>query len=324
MDLTEHQIYNSYRILIFPDIHGRNFWRRPLDICLKDYFELTSTTKNYLRNINHIIFLGDYCDPYFGEYDPNAIRIRNNEYHEGDYLQADEYMLANLADIIQYKDNHKSKITLLLGNHDMHYINKTFYRMCGGSRYNMKYSEKIKTLINEDIDLFDIAWSIDKLDKTFLFTHAGVNLGWFLNHTEHDNIKRNEYNLVFTKEDVEKGPSTMAEELNKINGKNFPSLCEVAWVRGGSDTYGSPLWNDYTEMLDTKESDFVPFNGKLFQVFGHTQLKDNPICASNYVCCDCRRPFILNIFEGIEYNYIYLTDIDDTIIYTWKYEKTEN
>ena len=43
------------KILIVPDVHGREFWRQPVTEVLND---------PGLKN-TRIVFLGDYVDPYF-------------------------------------------------------------------------------------------------------------------------------------------------------------------------------------------------------------------------------------------------------------------
>lgn len=48
------------RILIIPDVHGRDFWKDPVYESLND------------ENI-HIVFLGDFTDTYSAEWDPNGI-----------------------------------------------------------------------------------------------------------------------------------------------------------------------------------------------------------------------------------------------------------
>ena len=37
------------KVLIIPDVHGRTFWKRAIDL---------------IENYDKIIFLGDYLDPY--------------------------------------------------------------------------------------------------------------------------------------------------------------------------------------------------------------------------------------------------------------------
>lgn len=71
------------RILVIPDVHGRSFWREPL---------------NKIDEFDHVIFLGDYMDPYPGE---------------ATYEEA----LQSLKDIISLKKKYPDKITLLIGNH---------------------------------------------------------------------------------------------------------------------------------------------------------------------------------------------------------------
>ena len=56
-----------------------------------------------------IIFLGDYLDPYA---------------HEN---ISQEEALANFKEIIAFKQANKDRVTLLIGNHEIHYID-TFYK----------------------------------------------------------------------------------------------------------------------------------------------------------------------------------------------------
>lgn len=83
------------KILIIPDVHGRKFWRRAIERGLKE-------------NVDKIIFLGDYGDPYGSE------EISHKD------------ALMELEDIIQFQENNPNKVVLLLGNHDAHYLNRSF------------------------------------------------------------------------------------------------------------------------------------------------------------------------------------------------------
>lgn len=69
------------KILIIPDVHGRKFWREYIN----DEFD-------------HIIFLGDYLDPYPGE-------------------ATAEEALQEFKDIVNFKNSNLEKVTLLIGNH---------------------------------------------------------------------------------------------------------------------------------------------------------------------------------------------------------------
>ena len=82
---------NNIHTLIFPDIHGRTFWKETLNkFPINEYPNLK------------IIFLGDYLDPY-----------------EFEYISKQDAIL-NFEDIIKTTKSD-NRITLLLGNHDYHY-----------------------------------------------------------------------------------------------------------------------------------------------------------------------------------------------------------
>ena len=74
--------------IVIPDVHGRKFWR---DVVKGNEDE-------------RIIFLGDYLDPY----------------SEEGITPEDAYN--ELLDIIAFKKEHPDNVTLLLGNHDLGYL----------------------------------------------------------------------------------------------------------------------------------------------------------------------------------------------------------
>lgn len=77
------------KILVIPDVHGREFWRKAMDFK------------------GDIVFLGDYLDPYPSE-----------------HIDMEKAM-AEFLDIMNWaKENEK--VHLLLGNHDWHYIYPEF------------------------------------------------------------------------------------------------------------------------------------------------------------------------------------------------------
>lgn len=85
------------KVIIIPDVHGRTFWRSALS-----WVETTP-----------IVFLGDFLDPYRDE------GIDSEEAYE------------QLDEIIDFKKRYPESITLLLGNHDLHYLSDSG----GGCRY---------------------------------------------------------------------------------------------------------------------------------------------------------------------------------------------
>ena len=75
------------KILVIPDVHGRDFWKEPCN--------------NWK---DRIVFLGDYHDPY-GEYvdeEPNKVES-----------------LTNLRELATFVENRRkiSNVICLLGNH---------------------------------------------------------------------------------------------------------------------------------------------------------------------------------------------------------------
>lgn len=128
--------------IIIPDLHGRDFWINPV-----------------LNNINkentHIVFLGDYLDPYEG-----FENITSEKALE---------MFLYLLEVIQNTNN----VTLLIGNHDYGYWPEMLeYYSC---RRNEKDKQKISQIFQNNRHLFQLAYEYDK----YLFTHAGVLEKWW-------------------------------------------------------------------------------------------------------------------------------------------------
>lgn len=176
----------------------------------------------------------------------------------------------SLFEILNFKDCNQERVTLLFGNHDFHYL----FNGYNGSRLDLINWDTLHQIYNEDKEFFQIAKQIDDT----LFTHAGVSKDW---------LKRHDLTLPKTDADL---------FLNDIFNTSPNIFWEMSWERGGWNSTGSPIWHDIRE-LDC--------NDTLFQVFSHTQLKDNPIKVDNWACVDCRRPFIIDTIshEIKEFNY---------------------
>ena len=101
------------KILIIPDVHGRDFWVEPC---------------KQIDKFDKIIFLGDYHDPY-----PSQVSIKQSR--------------ENLKLLKDFITNHKDKVICLLGNHDYSYI--TGFAKC---RYDTEYEKEVKEFL-ESINL---------------------------------------------------------------------------------------------------------------------------------------------------------------------------
>lgn len=283
------------KLLIIPDIHGRRFWKHDID--------------EHLDEVDHVIFLGDYLDHYTYEKDPFK--------EEGNELILCKDELPNLEDIIELKKKYPEKITLLLGNHDMHYKSLTFYEISGSSRFNKSLCRQFEKAFNDNSSLFQYAYQLTYFNKnrksvvlgdennresivygktklhSILFTHAGLSEELYLNISNYD-------------EDFKKMPEkeriySLADHLNKIDEDNilFRSLINVGITRGGYGGSGGIFWADLTDIL---HSEFNENTWLDWQVFGHTQLKKDPIVIDNKnnhsICLDARRSFIFNTVSG--------------------------
>lgn len=126
------------KILIVPDVHGRSFWHRAEEL---------------VNDVDKIIFLGDYLDPYG---------------YEGITF---DMALEEFEKILEFKDKYNDKVVLLIGNHDCHYISTSFMDC---SRLNYLKRQDIHELYMKHIDKFNLVWEYDK----WLFSHAGVHQEW--------------------------------------------------------------------------------------------------------------------------------------------------
>lgn len=101
------------------------------------------------------------------------------------------------------------------------------------------------------------------LTDAYLFSHAGITNDWLQN-----SIKTN-----------------IDGFLDKSESELISHLWEVSFMRGGWTDTGSLIWSDVRER-DREET--------FYQVFGHTQLEQNPIITNKYACLDVRRCFLLD------------------------------
>lgn len=229
-------------MIIIPDVHGRTFWRQAVN--------------DYLGK-EHILFLGDYMDPYA---------------YEG-ITPADAYKVFH--EIIDLKMAHSDEIMLLLGNHDLQYLNPDME----GGRLDYQRREQIIKDITDNIDLFCIAESATIDGRNYLFTHAGVKKGWL---------------QVYQDVLGNPNPDEIVDRLNRLwldSSKRhllLNMMADIPYIRGGNSPYGSPVWNDVRDMVDGQQE--VP---GYVQVFGHSQQECKPVIGDYYMCLDVRCAFRL-------------------------------
>ncbi len=180
----------------------------------------------------------------------------------GDYLDPYSYegvsreqAIEQFKEIIKFKKDNPEKVILLLGNHDCAYC----FDFGSASRYDYENELEIKQLFKDNMSLFKLYYLTD----AYLFSHAGITNDWLQN-----SIKTNVDGF-----------------LDKSESELISHLWEVSFMRGGWTDTGSLIWSDVRE--GDREETF-------YQIFGHTQLEQNPIITNKYACLDVRRCFLLD------------------------------
>lgn len=228
------------KLLIVPDVHGRTFWKE--------------SVYNWDGNI---VFLGDYLDPY-----PDEDISFNTA-------------LRGLKDIIELKEANPDRITLLLGNHDVHYI---WEEAPVSTRFSRMFEDEVATLFNDYRPDFQVAKMIEQDGKFFLLTHAGLVKGWF----DQNGL------TVPEKTEVEDMLNKMAE-----TSKGKAMLSQVGYSRWGDSPSGGPMWADFFEdhHLD------YPIIPDVYQIVGHTgsvyRYDEQACIKKNIACIDRRKTYIL-------------------------------
>ena len=245
------------KILVLPDIHGREFWKEPVKTVLEN-----SDAK--------IVFLGDYLDPYPWEFDSD-FELDCNASTE--YLQT---AIDNFKQIIELKKQYSDRITLLLGNHDCTYAISTDICNC---RTDYLHFAEITKLFDDNRNCFQIAKEENINGKHLIFSHAGMLKKYFTNFFSNinwDKISPVEFfNNAFETND-----------LNVLDKLGVYDRCRGACL---GNKYGSPVWSDIRMWDTVKPEETFGFN-----VVGHTQLKEEPIMFETIACLDCRKCFYVN------------------------------
>ena len=260
------------RLLIIPDIHGRNFWRE--------------TVYDNLHKVDKVIFLGDYLDPYKNEIKENPELMECNDFYDS------ENLLKMLENIVSLKKNEPNKYILLTGNHTDSYIWSNFH---AATRTDYKNWEKYHKFFSQNLEYFNLVW----IENNTIFSHAGISEGWAKAVAVELSLTINLNNPV----------KSIARYLSDINLNNISNkkliklLGDISSYRGGDSYYGSCEWSDIMEHIDHYQSEveekLVPLgDDKIYQVFGHTQLK-KPLITEKWACLDCRQGFI---FDTITYD----------------------
>lgn len=259
------------RYFIIPDVHGRTFWMEPSIEALKD-----ENTK--------LIFLGDYLDPYPDEFIDNDFRER---------------AIQIFKEIIDLKKDYPDRVILLLGNHDLGYVIGRDVCNCRRDGWN---AGKIRSMFNDNKEMFQLAYETKVNGKRVIFSHAGVILE-SLEESGYEGV--NEDNVV----------DFINNQYELMMKNEYPDehtfshyLAKCSYWRGGYDKRSSCVWGDVREFIYDKPKNYG------YQIFGHTRMSQ-PLRTELFAMLDCRKAFWLNedgtIIDTVEGNEIPLTDMSE-------------
>ena len=197
------------KIIVIGDIHGRNIWREIV---------------NANPDADYYVFVGDYFDSF---------DISSTE------------QIHNFREIIEFKNNNKDRVILLIGNHDIHYT-KGCIGSYSGFNHNTYYNifSELSDLVKEESIV--AAFKINNL----LFTHAGVTKTWCNNHKINilaDVVEQLNDHLIFK-------PQVF---MFQYGDKTSPY---------GEAIYQSPLWVRPTSLLE----DAIDY----IHIVGHTSSEE--------------------------------------------------
>jgi hypothetical protein len=177
---------------------------------------------------------------------------------------------------VDFKKQNPDRVTLLVGNHEMHYYD--YHYACG--RFDHEYFDAYHAVLTgeETAGLFQICRQIGR----YLFIHAGLTKGWYDAHFD----------------EMSKLGSTLEEQVNKLFVTHIGTFFEASMYRGGFHDAGSPLWADVSEF--SEEPKHVDDN--IIQIIGHTQLKgEEPMIIDNIRLLDNRQLYLLKNDEIVKY-----------------------
>lgn len=197
-------------IVVVGDLHGRPVWR-----------QIIADNPRH-----HVVFLGDYFDC-----------TRKHYYSPREQVQ-------NFKDIVALKHSRPSEVTLLLGNHDFHYL-----KGLPSSEYYSGIQHHAYFDIQEVLEANAGYLQVCKVSDGVFYSHAGLSNTW-VSH-------------MLTPED--RTPDRLQGALNELFIADRQSLC-FAWGSGdlsGDSPSQGPLWIRPYSLSQCAYADYL-------MVVGHT------------------------------------------------------
>lgn len=240
--------------LVVPDVHGRDFWKEPVNRVL-------------MAGHGPVVFLGDYVDPYLHEWHDSAEKVRRKAIDE-------------LKSIIALKILYPKNVILLLGNHDCTYMIGKDICEC---RTDYENFNEIKEIFHKNRPLFQLAYELRINEKHFIFSHAGIRkeyaVSCFGDKVDEDNVV-SLFNNAFTE-----GNTEVMNSLNiysRYRGWSPFDYGSIVWadarewsLNNPGETFGyniaghtmlmRPYIGEYMAFIDTQETYAIDNKGIIFK-----------------------------------------------------------
>ena len=122
--------------------------------------------------------------------------------------------------------------------------------------------------------MFKIAWETKVNAKKYLFTHAGVLKTWAEVHMGTLRVRHGCIDDKFKVETIEPTAESLNSLLKTKNG--IIALSDVSEERGGWCAYGSVIWADFNEHIESLKwnppgrEELCNYADEVYQVFAHS------------------------------------------------------
>ena len=198
------------KIVALGDTHGRVLWKKIIE---------------QEKDADIIVFIGDYFDTHHGGVSGNK-------------------QLVNFKEILAYKRASPTKVKMLTGNHDFHYMKGINENYSGyQAAYAIDFSEAIQDAMKDDS--LQMCWTYDK----YMFVHAGVTQTWCAdNEIDTSNLEQS------------------INDLFKYKPSRFKFTMGENYSNTGDDICQTPIWVRPASLIKDK------LDG-LTYVVGHTSVK---------------------------------------------------
>jgi len=216
------------KTIIIGDVHGRDQWKQ---IVAQE------------KDADTVIFLGDYFDSF--------------------NISAVEQM-HNFKEIVEFKetsftnagtdDQHKTRVIMLIGNHDYHYFPEINDSSTSG--YQKRMAMVIKQLIGENREHLEVAYRMGE----FVFSHAGISSEWLddtvMDWTEKNMVDKINELFKYTPLALDYRSYRMLNSTEVIGSGGY-----------GNESYQGPMWIRPKALMSVNKD---TLRKKIIQVVGHT------------------------------------------------------